>query len=66
MPRNDTDFDDSLTDGQDEARPLAFGELGVPGPLVRVLAADDKKTAFPIQADTLPDSLAGVFFALSK
>lgn len=59
MPRNDTDFDDSLTDGQDEARPLAFGELGVPGPLVRVLAADDKKTAFPIQADTLPDSLAG-------
>ena len=26
---------------------------------MRVLAADDKKTAFPIQADTLPDSLAG-------
>lgn len=24
-----------------------------------MLAADDKKTAFPIQADTLPDSLAG-------
>lgn len=42
-----------------ESRPLTFGELGVPGPLVRVLAADDKKTAFPIQADTLPDSLAG-------
>lgn len=42
-----------------ESRPLTFGELGVPGPLMRVLAADDKKTAFPIQADTLPDSLAG-------
>lgn len=42
-----------------ESRHLTFGELGVPGPLVRVLAADDKKTAFPIQADTLPDSLAG-------
>lgn len=42
-----------------ESRPLTFGELGVPGSLVRVLAADDKKTAFPIQADTLPDSLAG-------
>lgn len=42
-----------------ESRPPTFGELGVPGPLVRVLAADDKKTAFPIQADTLPDSLAG-------
>ena len=27
--------------------------------MVRVLAADGKKTAFPIQADTLPDSLAG-------
>ena len=45
--------------GSAESRPLTFGELGVPGPLVRVLAADDKKTAFPIQADTLPDSLAG-------
>lgn len=39
--------------------PQTFAELGVPGPLVRVLAADGKKTAFPIQADTLPDSLAG-------
>lgn len=37
----------------------SFGELGVPGPLVRLLAADGKKTAFPIQQDTLPDSLAG-------
>ena len=50
------DFDEM---GEEEERPQTFAELGVPGPLVRVLAADDKKTAFPIQADTLPDSLAG-------
>ena len=63
MPRND--FDDSedsadfpMNDGE-KSKPITFGELGVPGPLVRVLAADGKKTAFPIQADTLPDSLAG-------
>lgn len=47
-----------MNDGE-ESKPITFGELGVPGPLVRVLAADGKKTAFPIQADTLPDSLAG-------
>ena len=63
MPRNDfDDFEDSadfpMNDG-DESNPITFGELGVPGLLVRVLAADGKKTAFPIQADTLPDSLAG-------
>ena len=39
--------------------PKTFAELGVPQPLVRVLAADGKTTAFPIQADTLADSLAG-------
>lgn len=57
-----TDFEDdadiTMTNGE-ENRPIPFGELGVPGPLVRELARDDKKTAFPIQADTLPDSLAG-------
>ena len=63
MPHNDfDDFEDSadfpMNDGE-ESKPITFGELGVPGPLVRVLAADGKKTAFPIQADTLPDSLAG-------
>lgn len=63
MPRNDfDDFEDSadfpMNDGE-ESKPITFGELGVPGLLVRVLAADGKKTAFPIQADTLPDSLAG-------
>ncbi|WEV68927.1 DEAD/DEAH box helicase [Bifidobacterium sp. ESL0775] len=36
-----------------------FAELGVPGPLVSVLARDGKTVAFPIQADTLDDSLAG-------
>jgi superfamily II DNA/RNA helicase len=63
VPRNNFDDRDDSADFQmndsAESRPLTFGELGVPGPLVRVLAADDKKTAFPIQADTLPDSLAG-------
>ena len=42
--------------GEEEERPLTFAELGVSGPLVRVLAADDKKTAFPIQADTLGET----------
>ena len=49
----------SMRRARKEERPQTFAELGVPGPLVRVLAADGKKTAFPIQADTLPDSLAG-------
>nr|WP_125968224.1 DEAD/DEAH box helicase [Bifidobacterium samirii] len=42
-----------------EVRPVPFRELGVPEPLLRVLAADGKTDAFPIQADTLPDSLSG-------
>ena len=41
------------------AEPRPFAELGVPDPLLRVLAADGKTIAFPIQADTLPDSLNG-------
>ena len=36
-----------------------FADLGVPDALVRVLAADGKTEAFPIQEDTLPDSLDG-------
>ncbi|WP_394289171.1 DEAD/DEAH box helicase [Microbacterium sp.] len=36
-----------------------FGTLGVPAPLVSALAADGKTTPFPIQIDTLPDTLAG-------
>lgn len=36
-----------------------FSTLGVPAPLVAVLAKDGKQTPFPIQVDTLPDTLAG-------
>ncbi|MCI2957770.1 DEAD/DEAH box helicase [Agromyces atrinae] len=36
-----------------------FSTLGVPAPLVAVLAADGKTEAFPIQVDTLPDTLSG-------
>ena len=38
---------------------VAFAQLGVPQPLVEVLRADGKNTAFPIQQATLPDSLQG-------
>ncbi|MGW0037027.1 DEAD/DEAH box helicase [Gordonia sp. NPDC003376] len=37
----------------------SFADLGVPNALVEVLAADGKTEAFPIQADTLPDTLDG-------
>ena len=36
-----------------------FSALGVPYPLVEVLDAQGKSEAFPIQVDTLPDTLAG-------
>ncbi|HEV7812535.1 MAG TPA: DEAD/DEAH box helicase [Leifsonia sp.] len=36
-----------------------FSSLGVPAPLVAILAADGKTEPFPIQTDTLPDTLAG-------
>jgi len=36
-----------------------FAALGVPHPLVEVLARAGKTTAFPIQTDTLADTLAG-------
>ena len=62
MPRNNFDDRDDSADFQmndsAESRPLTFGELGVPDRWC-ACRADDKKTAFPIQADTLPDSLAG-------
>jgi len=38
---------------------IRFSDLGVPAPMVDVLAQQGKETAFPIQADTLPDSLTG-------
>ena len=36
-----------------------FSTLGVPAALVTALAADGKDSPFPIQVDTLPDTLAG-------
>ena len=42
----------------EQAQPT-FAELGVPERLVEVLQQDGKSTAFPIQAETLPDSLHG-------
>ncbi|WP_405219057.1 DEAD/DEAH box helicase [Agrococcus sp. Ld7] len=36
-----------------------FAELGVPAKLVTALRAANRETPFPIQADTLPDTLAG-------
>jgi len=38
---------------------VRFADLGVPTPMVDVLVAQGKETAFPIQVDTLPDSLNG-------
>ncbi|HEV7741865.1 MAG TPA: DEAD/DEAH box helicase [Pseudolysinimonas sp.] len=38
---------------------ITFRTLGVPHPLLEVLAAEDKHIPFPIQADTLPDTLNG-------
>ena len=39
--------------------PRTFADLGVPAPLVAVLADAGITAPFPIQAATLPDSLAG-------
>jgi len=36
-----------------------FSTLGVPAPIVAALEADGKTSPFPIQIDTLPDTLAG-------
>jgi superfamily II DNA/RNA helicase len=36
-----------------------FADLGVPAPLVQALTAAGLTTAFPIQVETLPDTLAG-------
>ena len=44
---------------QSSSAPTTFAQLGVPAPIARVLAADGKVDAFPIQQDTLPDTLAG-------
>jgi superfamily II DNA/RNA helicase len=39
--------------------PDGFAELGVPAALVAALSEAGVTTPFPIQADTLPDSLSG-------
>jgi superfamily II DNA/RNA helicase len=41
------------------ASPVTFEDLGVPATLVATLAASGVTTPFPIQAATLPDTLAG-------
>ena len=38
---------------------ITFSTLGVPAPLVAALTAQGKTEPFPIQQDTLPDTLAG-------
>ena len=38
---------------------ITFSALGVPRPLVEILTEQGKTEAFPIQVDTLPDTLAG-------
>ena len=39
--------------------PTSFAELGVPAKLVDTLSKEGKTQAFPIQQDTLPDTLTG-------
>ncbi|ROS58317.1 superfamily II DNA/RNA helicase [Frigoribacterium sp. PhB160] len=48
----------SATDST-EAPAVSFASLGVPAPIVAALAKDGKENAFPIQVDTLPDTLGG-------
>lgn len=38
---------------------MSFADLGVPAPLVRTLEAEGKTEPFPIQRQTLPDTLTG-------
>lgn len=49
----------SATISTDTASTPSFASLGVPGTLVKALAAAGISEPFPIQAATLPDSLAG-------
>ena len=50
---------DDEVDAPDVDDTVDFGELGVPAALVAALARTGVTSAFPIQARTLPDSLAG-------
>lgn len=49
----------STTTKNTTAAPTSFAELGVPAQLVKSLDSEGKTSAFPIQQDTLPDTLAG-------
>lgn len=59
VPETDASATAAPVTAAEPAAGVAFAELGVPAPIVKVLAADGKATAFPIQADSLPDTLAG-------
>ncbi|NUR26232.1 MAG: DEAD/DEAH box helicase, partial [Catenulispora sp.] len=55
-----TDADTDTTDAAfADGEPVAFTELGLPEKLVKKLAENGVHTAFPIQAATIPDALAG-------
>lgn len=49
----------SVTTPSDESTTATFESLGVPAPIVAALAAGGITAPFPIQVDTLPDTLAG-------
>ena len=52
-----------------EERPQTFAELGVPGPLVRVLAADGKKTVMDqqtLRTDPSASDGTGRFFQYTR
>lgn len=48
-----------MTTSKPPSQPVRFAELGVPRPLAAALGERGIVTAFPIQAATLPDALAG-------
>lgn len=49
----------SVTTPSDESTTATFESFGVPAPIVAALAAGGITAPFPIQVDTLPDTLAG-------
>ena len=49
----------SSTTQSADSTDVRFADLGVPAPMVDVLVGQGKENAFPIQVDTLPDSLQG-------
>lgn len=60
VEKNSVMIPDTAVESRENYRDdVTFAQLGVPQPLVEVLRADCKTTAFPIQQATLPDSLQG-------